>query len=140
MYYIDPTLKSDCELLVDRMLGTIKSVKPSVLNQIKTNPGQTKTNDIDIFEGLCMAILSNQSPWDSVIKHYPQIKTALYNFNFNVLANMTNAQLSSINFPKIPSRIQNIRKLIWIRDDAKVFQSICNKNGSVYAFIKLRNL
>ena len=136
--YIDPSSKQDCELLLDRILATLQSVKPAVILQIERRPPLFREDDCFIFEGLCRAIFTIQSKYKFIEPELKNIKSCLCNYNFDRLAILTDDKLSVGAFSKIPSGIKWSRKLVWIRDNARTFQTICKEHGSVWSFVKSR--
>lgn len=130
--------KSDCADLIERIQNTLLA-KGYPLSRIQQTPDPFPLNDRDFFEGLCKAILTRQANWSSVVSILPKLKMNLHNYNINAVANMTDAQIKDLyNTYKVNVKKRFLKdELIAIRDNAKIFQNIISKHGSVCTFIKI---
>jgi len=131
--------KSDCQLLIDRIVGTLNDHNAAMINQIQRYPRQFYKNDDHMFDRLARAILSNGSKYKDVSKHFNTIRDMLFGYNLNILTRASDSQFNSlcnqIIALSIPSRILIERKLDWIRSNASTFITIQQKFGSIWQYI-----
>jgi len=131
----------DCQMLIDRIRRTLVAVKPSVLSNINAYPKPFPANDQVIFEYLVLAVFSNQTKWKFLKPHLPEIKNALFNYNINLIAALSDIAVHQIYMQKIyrlkiPSGIKIEKKLLWIRNNASTFLKIQKQFGSVLNFMQ----
>ncbi|HAS28052.1 MAG TPA: hypothetical protein DCR59_02500 [Dehalococcoidia bacterium] len=130
---IDVYSVSDCRILIDRINKTLNTLKPNVLKNIKLYPHSCQRSDSDILEGLSKAILSRQATWSSIQNILQPLKIDLCNYNINTVATLTDSYMTSL-YTKYKSQVKARfleDELFSIRDNAKIFQHIIIKHGSV---------
>ncbi len=128
--------KLDCEELTKRILQTLSSNGYST-SSIPIRPSMFPNDDVSIFEGLCRAILTRQANWASVVKILPTLKSDLSNYSIGHVASLSDTAINHL-YLKYKNRVRARfleAELLSIRDNAKVFQSIMGKHGSVWGFI-----
>ena len=81
--------KSDCEMLIDRIRGTLQSTNPVLLSAIKVASSQFHKDDRYIFEQLCKAILSIQAVYGDIQRNLPKIKDILITTSVRLLTCQT---------------------------------------------------
>lgn len=135
----------DCEELINRIIGTLASVKPHILVGIDHNhyPGHFIRNDTHIFEHLTGAVLSSGVKSKKLERYLPIIKRILHNYDINAISGLSDSQIDTLFENQIkPLRIpwgkwhQPITKIKWIRDNATVFREIQKRHDSVWHFIE----
>lgn len=146
IHQINIQSKSDCEELVNRISQTLSDVNPSVLAHINHYPQRFVRDDAYIFEWLTPAILSTGTKYCLLEPHLATIKRVLLNYDIAQVAGLADSDiialyLNHIEPLRIPSRPlprgqPPWTRLIWIRDNAKRFQEMQRRYGSVWHFIE----
>jgi hypothetical protein len=129
---------NECRMLLDRIERTLTAVNFD-MDRIRREPGPFCEDDICIFRGLSEAILSNRAVWSSVKPHLNTIAQALYGYNIDKVANLSNDALNELYMSRLkPLKIRSMRLrkgLREIRDNAKAFQHFRQEHGAIRNFI-----
>ena len=132
--------KSDCEMLIGRIRGTLQATNPVLLSTIRVVSSQFHKDDRYIFEQLCKAILSIQAVFGDIQSNLPKIKGILFNYNISQVASLSDNDITKMynnNFRPLNIRARFLKKeLTCIRNNAMTFGDIQQKSGSVWEFIE----
>lgn len=131
---------TECQMLIDRVRDTMQALAPAALGRVQQRPPRFLQNDNDIFERLCMAILSNGSGWRRVNNNRAQIGAALLGCHLGNVAALTERHMAHICTTQIvplgiPSRVLLSTKLEWVRQSAITLRTIQQRHGTVSGYI-----
>lgn len=129
----------DCNMLIERLCKTLGTQKPNVLKSIYQQvPPQFIADDRFIFEGLCKAIFSSDTGWESIETKWAQICNELWQFDIDKVAHLSKDEIKRLyenNIKPLGLKLKE-KQFEYINRDAQIFLNIQNQHDSFGKYIQ----